>query len=228
MLILCEKPSVAKDFAAALGASGKNGYYQVDRITITFCVGHLFELLPPEGYDPKFKKWSLEDLPVIPQTFRYQMSASTAGQAKLVMELLRRHAGGDVLIATDAGREGELIARIALKEAGVADISRFKRFWVSEALTPEVIRQGIKNARPLSDYDAICAQGFARQRADWLVGMNLSRFMSIGNPRRLFPWEGCRQPSFPASLAGMRKLKTLPLCRIKSWRLLFPQISALP
>jgi len=182
MLILCEKPSVAKDFAAALGASGKKGYYQGDGIIITYCVGHLFELLPPEGYDRKFKKWSLEDLPIIPHTFRYQMNASTAPQAKLVIELLQRHAQGDVLIATDAGREGELIARIAMKEAGIVTISRFKRFWVSQALTPQVIRQGIENAKPLADYDALCAQGFARQRADWLVGMNLSRFMSIGNP----------------------------------------------
>jgi DNA topoisomerase-3 len=182
MLILCEKPSVAKDFAAALGAAGKKGYYQGDGIVITYCVGHLFELAHPEDYDPKYKKWALEDLPIIPEIFRYNVNTSVREQAGLVVELLRRHAGDEVLIATDAGREGELIARIALREAGIADIKRFRRFWVSEALSPEVIRLGIQNAKPLSHYNGISAQAFARQKADWLVGMNLSRLMSVGNP----------------------------------------------
>jgi len=186
MLILCEKPSVAKDFAAALGASGKRGYYQGDGLTITYCVGHLFELLEPEDYDPKYKKWTFQDLPIIPQPFRYQMNESTKDQGETVMRLLKSHAKDEVLIATDAGREGELIARIALEQAGITDTSRFRRFWVSEALTAHVIQEGIQNAKPLSEYDAICAQGFARQRADWLVGMNLSRYMSIGNPPPTF------------------------------------------
>ena len=90
------------------------------------------------------------------------------------------------LIATDAGREGELIARIALKEAGITDISRFRRFWVSEALTKEVILSGISSAKPFAEYDAVAAQGFSRQHADWLVGMNFSRLMSIGNPSPAF------------------------------------------
>jgi DNA topoisomerase-3 len=182
MLILCEKPSVAKDFAKALGASGKKGCYVSGGTVIAYCVGHLFELCPPEAYDPKYKKWSLPDLPIIPSQFMYRKNESTKGQAALVIDLLKRHKDGEVVIATDAGREGELIARIALKEAGVKDISRFKRFWVSEALTKEVILSGIENARPLSDYDMLSAQGFARQRADWLAGMNFTRYMSIGNP----------------------------------------------
>jgi DNA topoisomerase-3 len=182
MLVLCEKPSVAKDFAAALGADGKKGFYEGTDLVITYCVGHLYEPLPPEGYDPKYKKWSAGDLPVIPPEFRYRVNEPVAEQAALVTRLLKRHAAGDVLIATDAGREGELIARIALREAGVAPSARFRRFWVSEALTAGVIKAGIANARPLAEYDGLAAQAFARQKADWLVGMNLTRLMSIGNP----------------------------------------------
>jgi DNA topoisomerase-3 len=186
MLILCEKPSVAKDFAAFFKAGYKRGYYQSGDTVITYCVGHLYELLPPEGYDPKYKKWSLDDLPIIPSSFVYQVNESTKEQADTVVNFLKRHKEDEVLIATDAGREGELIARIAMLAAGITDISRFRRFWVSEALTPSVIEAGIKDAKPLSEYDSLSAQGFARQRADWLVGMNLTRFMSIGSPPPVF------------------------------------------
>lgn len=182
MFILCEKPSVAKDFARVLGASGKKGYYEGAGHVITYCVGHLYELCPPEDYDAKLKKWTLEDLPVIPKEFRYKVTASVAEQAELVTRLLQKHSGGEALIATDAGREGELIARIALREAGVAPSKNFKRFWVSQALTGEVIKAGIENAKGLAEYDQLAAQGFARQRSDWLVGINFTRYMSIGNP----------------------------------------------
>ncbi|MDR2095364.1 MAG: DNA topoisomerase [Treponema sp.] len=182
MLILCEKPSVAKDFAAALGAAGKKGYYEGNGTVITYCVGHLYELWSPERYDPKYKKWSLADLPIIPDPFKYQVQEGVKEQAECVRKLLAAHAQDEVLIATDAGREGELIARIVLQEAGIADFSRFRRFWVSEALTPAVIKEGIRNAKPLAEYDHLAAGGFARQHADWLVGMNLTRLMSIGNP----------------------------------------------
>jgi DNA topoisomerase-3 len=182
MLILCEKPSVAKDFAKALGAAGKKGFYELGDKVITYCVGHLFELCPPEAYNPAYKKWSLSDLPIVPNPFRYDMNESTAEQTELVISLLKRHAKDDMLIATDAGREGELIARIVLQEAGITDYSRIRRFWVSEALTADVIFQGMKNAKPLAEYDGLAAQAFARQRADWLTGINLTRFMSVGSP----------------------------------------------
>jgi len=182
MLILCEKPSVAKDFAKALGAGGNKGFYQTGDTVITYCVGHLFELCPPETYNPAYKKWSLSDLPIVPNPFRYVMNETTAEQTELVINLLKRHSKDDMLIATDAGREGELIARIALQEAGIADTSRIKRFWVSEALTPAVILQGVKDAKPLSEYDTLSSQAFTRQRADWLVGINVTRYMSIDNP----------------------------------------------
>jgi DNA topoisomerase-3 len=182
VLILCEKPSVAKDFAAALGAAAGKGFFHAGKTIITYCVGHLYELFEPEGYDAKYGKWSLEDLPIIPETFAYSKNPQTSHQADIVNGLLKKHTGDEVLIATDAGREGELIARTAMLMAGSGDTSRLKRFWVSEALTLSVIQNGIKDAKPLSEYGNLSSQAFARQKADWLTGMNLSRYMSIGNP----------------------------------------------
>jgi DNA topoisomerase-3 len=202
MLILCEKPSVARDFASALGAVPKKGFFEGNGYIVTYCVGHLFELWNPEDYDPKYKKWSLETLPIIPEVFKYGMNSGTSEQAKLVLGLLKKHDGDDVLVATDAGREGELIARIAIQEAGIADTCRFRRFWVSEALTPDVICNGIRDARPLSEYDTLSRQAFARQRADWLVGINLSRLMSVGNPPP--PWSVGRVQTAVLSAIGAR------------------------
>jgi DNA topoisomerase-3 len=180
-LILCEKPGVAKEFAKVLRCRPEKGYYCNEGYVVTYCFGHLFELYSPEDYDPKYKKWKAEDLPVIPPVFKYKPKADAKAQIKCVTELLRRYRNDTILVATDAGREGELIARIMLGEAGVSGGQNCKRFWVSEALTEEVIRAGISTAGPLSAYDAVAEQGYARQRADWLAGINLTRYMSIGN-----------------------------------------------
>jgi DNA topoisomerase-3 len=181
MLILCEKPSVARDFAEALGCEGRRGYYQNETVTITYCVGHLFELAKPESYHPSYKIWSITNLPIIPETFRFESIPGIASQTNTVFSLLRKHAHDDMVVATDAGREGELIARIVFREAGITDISRIRRFWVSEALTKEIIRKGIETARPWRDYNRIALEGAVRQQADWLIGINLTRYMTCGN-----------------------------------------------
>ena len=129
MLILCEKPSVARDFAEALGCEGRRGYYQNDKVTITYCIGHLFGLAKPVSYHPSYKIWDVTKLPIIPETFRYRPIPEVASQTNIVLSLLRKHAGENMVVATDAGREGELIARIVFKEAGITDISRVRRFW---------------------------------------------------------------------------------------------------
>jgi DNA topoisomerase-3 len=186
MLILCEKPSVAKEFAGALQCRPEKGYYRDGKsLYITYCVGHLFELQDPDFYDSNYKKWDLDDLPIIPERFEYKTIETAGEQAKTVLALLKNHKEDDMLIATDAGREGELIARLALRESGIRDLSRIRRFWVSEALTEKVIEAGIRDAKPLETYNLTARQGFARQHADWLIGINLTRFMSIGN-RALF------------------------------------------
>jgi DNA topoisomerase-3 len=164
MLILCEKPSVARDFAEALGCGGKRGYYQNEMATITYCVGHLFELAKPECYNPSYKVWDVTKLPIIPEPFRYKPIPDVASQTDIVLSLIRKHIHDDMVVATDAGREGELIARIVFREAGTTDISRVRRFWVSEALTKEVIRKGLETARPWQDYNRIALEGAAAGR----------------------------------------------------------------
>ena len=180
MLILTEKPSIAKDFAKALGCS----YSSADKcyknsagtVFITNCVGHLFELEEPSHYGSEFKSW--KNLPVIPNTFDYKINSNLKDAASVVIKQLKKHKNDEILIATDADREGEIIARECLNEAGISDYSRIKRFWVSQALTPDVIKDGIDKAKALGLYNDLSAQGFARQHSDWLVGMNATRFIT--------------------------------------------------
>lgn len=188
MLILTEKPSVAKDFAKALGcnfSSADKCFKSADgSIFITNCVGHLFELNEPAAYNPEFKSW--KKLPVIPEQFHYHVSPELKDAAKIVVGLLKNHKNDEILIATDADREGEIIARECLKAAGISDTSRIKRFWVSQALTPAVIKDGISEAKALGNYDLLSEQGFARQHSDWLFGINGTRFIT-NKAGSLFP-----------------------------------------
>jgi DNA topoisomerase-3 len=163
-LIICEKPSVAGEFSKALNCKPARGYFCNDRYIITYCLGHPYRLWEPGDYRAKWKKWSLGHLPIVPGEYRYKKEMRTEGQADIVSGLIMSHMGDDILIATDAGREGELIARIALGEAGLQDLSRCKRFWVSEALTDDVIRRSIASAKPLSAYATIADQGPAACR----------------------------------------------------------------
>lgn len=177
MLILTEKPSVAKDFAHALGCTFSGGVYQSYSTTITNCIGHLFELEEPNFYG--------EGFPIIPNEFKYRINQPVEKQAKLVISLLKSHKSDSILIATDADREGEIIARECLAQAGITEFSRIRRFWVSEALTPEVIKKGIQNSKPLAHYNGLAEQGFARQHADWLTGMNFCRYITQTANRKL-------------------------------------------
>ena len=172
MLILAEKPSVAKEFADALNINLSKGFYSNSDSTIVICncVGHLFSLEEPSFYS--------NDLPIIPERFEYRINPETEIQTKLVMKLLNSHRNDEILIATDADREGEVIARECLQQARINNHSKIKRFWVSQALTKDVILDGIKKAKSLEEYDNLAYQGFSRQHADWLVGMNFSRYVS--------------------------------------------------
>ena len=183
MLILTEKSSVANDFALALNCPKRTGYFSDGKIEIAYCVGHLFKLQDPEFYEARFKSWN--EIPCIPKQFCYAINESVSKQAHIVLELLKKHKDDEILIATDADREGEIIARECLKLSGISDFHKIKRFWVSEALTSEVVLQGIKNAKPLSDYNLLAQNGFARQHADWLVGMNLTRYVSVAANKKL-------------------------------------------
>lgn len=181
MLILTEKPSVAKSFGEALKISYNKeaGYYTNGQTEITNCIGHLYELAMPEEYDSRYKDWSFENLPIIPEKYIYTQNDEVARQTKKVTKLLLKHKNDKIIIATDADREGEIIARIVFKEAGLKDTDNCFRFWVSEALTPEVIIKGLQNVKPWTEYEQLAKKGFARQHADWLVGMNLSPYETL-------------------------------------------------
>ncbi len=177
-LILTEKPSVARDFARALNISlnGK-GLFEGERYVVTWAIGHLLSPLNPDEYDAKWKKWSLANLPIIPTKMEYRPSSKTKSQLNIIKKVLSRKDIGEVIVATDAGREGELIARTILGYSKVKLPG--KRFWTSEALSNDVIIRNLEKARPLAQYDRLFIAGKARQFADWLVGMNLSRLATL-------------------------------------------------
>ena len=183
MLILTEKSSVANDFALALNCQKKQGFFSNGSTEIVYCVGHLFRLQDPDFYEERFKSW--KEFPCIPSKFSYAFNENTKSQTKLVMELLKKHLADSILIATDADREGEIIARECLELSGITDYSRIKRFWVSQALTTEVVLQGINNAKPLVEYNCLSASGFSRQHSDWLCGMNFTRYVSVAANKKL-------------------------------------------
>ncbi|MFZ8785350.1 DNA topoisomerase [Thermocrinis sp.] len=173
-LILTEKPSVAEDFAKALGGRKREGYYEGGEYVITWAFGHLFEI----SDEDLPKRWDLSGLPIFPEKFEYKLKSSQAGkQFKVIKELLAR--AEKVIIATDAGREGELIARLILQKAGLKDWSVVYRFWTSSALTPEVIRQEMRTLKPAKEYDSLYWCALARQHADFVVGINLTRAVSL-------------------------------------------------
>jgi len=185
MLILTEKPSVAKAFAEALGVPRKNTFYENNDYCIVNALGHLLEDFSPEDYDPALKKWSLDTLPIIPDKVKFKIILKTKLQLQIIKECFAKHKNDPFLLATDAEREGEVIGAEILDYIGFNNYSSARRFWVSEALTPDVITTGIKNAKPLSDYTSYKDQGFARQLADWLVGMNLTRLVTLKSGKLL-------------------------------------------
>jgi DNA topoisomerase-3 len=173
-LILTEKPSVAEDFAKALGCRRREGYFENGEYVITWALGHLFEI----SDEDLPQRWELDGLPIFPERFEYKLKSSQASkQFKVIKGLLSQ--AGKVVVATDAGREGELIARLILQKAGLKDWSKVYRFWTSSALTPEVIRQELKRLKPAKDYDSLYWCALARQHADFLVGINLTRAASL-------------------------------------------------
>jgi DNA topoisomerase-3 len=181
-LILTEKPSVAREFAQALSTgksspSGSEGFIELENYVITWAIGHLLTPFDPEDYDFKYKKWSLSTLPIIPSEFKFKALPKTKKQLEIIKRIIKRSDLQDLIVATDAGREGELIARLILLEAN----SKLKayRFWTSAALTKNVIQEQLTKLRPLDDYNRLFLAGSVRQKADWIVGMNLSRLATI-------------------------------------------------
>lgn len=175
-LVIAEKPSVAQSLAKVIGANQKkDGYLEGNGYIVSWCVGHLIELANPEYYDEKYKKWRKEDLPIFPAPFSYQVTASTKKQYQVLKDLMKRSDVDSLVEATDAGREGELIFRLVYKQAGCK--KPFERLWIS-SMEDKAIRDGFANLKPSVDYDDLYEAALCRERADWLVGINATRFFS--------------------------------------------------
>ena len=175
-LVVAEKPSVAMSYAKVLGAtSRKDGYLEGNGYLVSWCVGHLVELAPPNVYDEKYVKWSVADLPILPEKWQYLVSASTKKQFGILKKLMHRPDVDGVICATDAGREGELIFRLVYQQAGCK--KPFFRLWLS-SMEENAIREGFAHLKPSTEHDALYNAALCRERADWMVGINASRLFS--------------------------------------------------
>lgn len=175
-LVIAEKPSVARDIARVLGCGNKgNGTIEGSRYIVTWGLGHLVTLADPEEYDKKYKEWKLEDLPMLPEVFKLEVIPQTARQYQAVKAQIHRKDVGEIIIATDAGREGELVARLILKKAGSSQ--PLKRLWIS-SVTDKAIREGFAHLRDGREYDNLYDAAMCRAEADWLVGMNATRALT--------------------------------------------------
>ena len=163
-------------YAKVLGATNrKDGYLVGNGYLVSWCIGHLVELAPPNIYDEKFVKWSIADLPILPQQWQYLVSASTKKQFGILQKLMNRPDVDSIVCATDAGREGELIFRLVYQQAGCK--KPFSRLWLS-SMEENAIREGFAHLKPSTEYDALYEAALCRERADWMVGINASRLFS--------------------------------------------------
>ena len=176
LLVIAEKPSVGAAYAKVLGATNRqDGYWEGNGYLVSWCIGHLVELAPPNVYDEKYVKWSVADLPILPERWLYLVSASTKKQFGILKELMNRPDVDSVTAATDAGREGELIFRLVYQQTGCK--KPVFRLWLS-SMEESAIREGFANLKPSTEYDALYNAALCRERADWIVGINASRLFS--------------------------------------------------
>ena len=184
-LIITEKPSVAQEFARILGVSGRNdGYIENDGYVITWCVGHLVEMVYPEEYDEKYKKWKLEDLPFLPEQYKYHVIPNVKKQYDVVHHMLHREDIDKVYWAGDAGKEGQTIEENIRRYGGVREGMEELRVWIDSQTEEEILR-GIKEAKPMSEYDHLADSGIMRTIEDYAMGINFSRVMSVKYGRLL-------------------------------------------
>lgn len=177
-LVIAEKPSVGRDIGRVLqcrSQGGGSGYLEGSRYLVTWGLGHLVELQAPEGYKPEYKEWKMEHLPIMPEHLRTEVIRQTGRQFQTVKTLLHRKDVQDVVIATDAGREGELVARWILEKAGNQKPCR--RLWIS-SVTDKAIREGFEHLKDAAEYENLYRAAVCRAEADWLVGINATRALT--------------------------------------------------
>ena len=179
-LLITEKPSVAMQFAKALGINGqrKDGYLESDKWIITWCVGHLVTMSYPEKYDEKLKFWRLDTLPFIPEEWKYEIIPAVERQFNIVKSLLQREDVEQIYNAGDSGREGEYIQRLVFMMAKPNPKAKIKRVWIDSQTEEEILR-GIKEAKDQSEYDSLSDSAYLRAKEDYLIGINFSRLLSI-------------------------------------------------
>ena len=179
-LFIAEKPSVAQEFAKALKINGprSDGYIESEDTIVTWCVGHLVTMSYPEVYDPSLKKWSLNTLPFIPEEFKYEVIPSVSKQFNIVKGLLNRADVETIYVCTDSGREGEYIYRLVDQAAQVSDSKDKRRVWIDSQTEEEILR-GIKEAKPLAEYDNLSDAAYLRAKEDYLMGINFSRVLTL-------------------------------------------------
>ena len=176
-LVIAEKPSVARSIAAVIGAEkGKDGYMEGNGYIVSWCIGHLVELAKPDAYFDEWKTWTYETLPIIPETWKYEIKGETAAQYHVLENLMHDKRVESIICATDAGREGELIFRLVYE---MAECDKpIERLWIS-SMEEKAIRDGFDNLKPGSDYDSLYHSALCRQRAEWLVGLNATRLFTV-------------------------------------------------
>ena len=179
-LIITEKPSVAREFAKAIGEtmSTKNGYMEGENYIVTWCVGHLVTMCYPDAYDPALKKWNLDTIPFIPTEYKYQVIDNVKKQFDVVKTLFNRDDVDVIYNAGDSGREGEYIQRLVKQEAGCNPNAVWKRVWI-DSQTEDEIRRGIREAKDMSEYDNLSDAAYLRAKEDYLMGINFSRALTL-------------------------------------------------
>jgi DNA topoisomerase-3 len=219
-LILTEKPSVARDIAAALGGfTEHDGYWESDDYLLTFAVGHLFELLEPEELDPKYKRWTLDVLPILPDRFEIKKKKGQSDRIRVIKSLATRDDVDRIVNACDAGREGELIFREVVTFLGVE--KPVERLWL-QSMTGDAIRGGFGSLRPGRELEGLGQASECRARADWLIGMNATRALTkrLKSRRETRAWSAGRVQTPTLALLVDRELEVLAHVPVAYWRVL--------
>jgi DNA topoisomerase-3 len=217
-LVITEKPSVARDVAEALGGFvERDGYFESDVYLLTFAVGHLFELLSPEELDPAYKRWTLANLPILPERFELKKKKGQSERIRTIHRLLEREDVDSLVNACDSGREGELIFREIT--AFLGSRKPVRRLWL-QSMTPEAIRQGFASLRPGEELDGLAAAAECRARSDWLIGMNATRALTkrFKSRRERGAWSAGRVQTPTLAILVGRELEVLAHRPRPYWR----------
>lgn len=211
-LVIAEKPSVGNTIAKVIGANRTrgDGYTEGNGYIVSWCFGHLVTLAAPEDYDKRYgKPWKLSNLPILPEKFMWTVPESTALQFEILKGLMQRPDVDELICATDAGREGECVFRYVYYQAGCT--KPFSRLWIS-SMTDEAVREGFQHLRPGSDYDALYRSGLARNKADWIVGMNATQLFTV-KYRSLLSVGRVQTPTLAMLVEREKKIKQFAAAR---------------